>query len=292
MSSIGFIGAGAMGEPMAARLRQAGHEVLVWARRPERARALQDAGFATGTLEEVLARPVLVSCLRDAAAVREIFLDDDGAAVSALRAEVVIEHATVDPATAREVAAALAARGIHFVDAPVSGGPAGAAAGTLVTMCGGTSEAVAAARPYLEATCARIVHVGGPGTGVAVKLVNQLLVAAHSVAAAEAAALVRTLGVDPEVTLESLMGGWAASKRLELQFTDSVRGNIEPDGAGLEKFLKDLDLADEAMAGAGVNSTLLPAVRRTWEAAAAMHPEAGLAALTEAYPSPSPQRAG
>ncbi|MBB5750053.1 NAD(P)-dependent oxidoreductase [Micrococcus sp. TA1] len=282
MSSIGFIGAGAMGEPMAARLQQAGHGVLVWARRPERARELQDAGFATGTLEEVLARPVLVSCLRDAAAVREVFLDDDGAA-SSLRAEVVIEHATVDPATAREVAAALAARGIHFVDAPVSGGPAGAAAGTLVTMCGGTDEAVAVARLYLEAMCARIVHVGGPGTGVSVKLVNQLLVAAHSVAAAEAAALVRTLGVDPEVTLEALMGGWAASKRLELQFTDSVRGNVQPDGAGLEKFLKDLDLADEALAGAGVISTLLPAVRRTWETAAAMHPEAGFAALTEAY---------
>jgi 3-hydroxyisobutyrate dehydrogenase-like beta-hydroxyacid dehydrogenase len=74
-------------------------------------------------------------------------------------------------------------------------------------MCGGTDEALAVARPYLEATCARVVHVGGPGTGVAVKLVNQLLVAVHSVAAAEAAALVRTLGVDPEVTLEALMGG-------------------------------------------------------------------------------------
>ncbi|MGD6980761.1 MULTISPECIES: NAD(P)-dependent oxidoreductase [Citricoccus] len=283
MSSIGFIGAGAMGEPMAARLQQAGHDVLVWARRPERARELQDAGFAVGTLEDVLARPVLVSCLRDAAAVREVFLDDDGAAVSTLRAELVIEHATVDPATAREVAAALAAHGIDYVDAPVSGGPAGAAAGTLVAMCGGTDEAVAGARPFLEAMCARIVHVGGPGTGVAVKLVNQLLVAVHSVAAAEAAALVRTLGVDPEVTLEALMGGWAASKRLELQFIDSVGGNVEPDGAGLEKFLKDLDLADEALAGADVASTLLSGIRRTWETAAAMHPEAGFAALTEAY---------
>jgi 3-hydroxyisobutyrate dehydrogenase-like beta-hydroxyacid dehydrogenase len=88
-----------------------------------------------------------------------------------------------------------------------------------------------------------------------------LLVAGHSVAAAGAASLVRTLGVDPEVTLEALMGGWAASKRLELQFTDSERGNVEPDGAGLEKFLKDLDLADKALAGAVVASTLLPEVR-------------------------------
>lgn len=292
MSNIGFIGAGAMGEPMAARLRQAGHDVLVWARRPARGAELEGAGFVVGALDEVLARPVVVSCLRDAAAVREIFLDDDGAAASDLRADLVIEHATVDPGTARTVAAALAARGTAYVDAPVSGGPAGAAAGTLVTMCGGTDDAVVAARPYLEAMCSRIVHVGGPGTGVAVKLVNQLLVAAHSVAAAEAAALVRALGVDPEVTLEALMGGWAASTRLELQFTDAVRGNTAPDGAGLAKFIEVLDLVDEALDGAGVPSALMPAVRRTWEAAAGEHPEAGFAALTEAYTPSSSRHAG
>jgi 3-hydroxyisobutyrate dehydrogenase-like beta-hydroxyacid dehydrogenase len=95
-----------MGEPMATRLHQAGHEVLVWARRPERAAELEDAGLAVGTLEEVLARPVVVSCLRDAAAVRETLLDN-GAASSGLRAELVIEHSTVDPATSRTVAAAL-----------------------------------------------------------------------------------------------------------------------------------------------------------------------------------------
>ncbi|QCU77173.1 NAD(P)-dependent oxidoreductase [Citricoccus sp. SGAir0253] len=307
MSEIGFLGAGAMGEPMAARLRGAGHDVLVGARRPERARELRDAGFAVGTLAEALARPVVVSCLRDAAAVREVFLGSDGGPAGsavearpdggpgpvgadgtggptpALRAGLVIEHATVDPATSRAVAAALAARGVLYVDAPVSGGPAGAATGTLVAMCGGTDAALAAARPYLEATCARIVPVGGPGAGVALKIVNQLLVAAHSVAAAEAAALVRVLGVDPDAALEALMGGWAASRRLELQFTDAVRGSVRPDGAGLEKFLKDLDLADEALAGAGVESTLLPGIRRTWEAAAAAHPEAGFAALAEAY---------
>jgi 3-hydroxyisobutyrate dehydrogenase-like beta-hydroxyacid dehydrogenase len=229
---------------------------------------------------------VVVSCLRDAAVIRETFLDDDGAAASGLRAEVVIEHATVDLTTSRAVAAALAARGIHYVDAPVSEGRAGAAAGTLMTMRGGTDEAVAAARPYLEMMCARLVHVGEPGTGVAVKLVNQLLVAAHSVAAAEAAAVVRSLGVDPDVTLEALMGGWAASKRLELQFTDGVRGAVQPDGAGLAKFIKDLELVDEALDGASVASTPMPAVRRTWEAAAGAHPDAGFAALTGAYAPP------
>ncbi|GAA4773665.1 NAD(P)-dependent oxidoreductase [Citricoccus nitrophenolicus] len=282
MTEVGFIGVGAMGEPMALRLQQSGHDVVVWARRPERARELQDAGLATGTLAEVLARPVLVSCLRDTAAVRELFLDD-GPAGSALQAGLVIEHATVDPATSREVAAALGARGIHYVDAPVSGGPAGAADGTLVTMCGGTDEALAAARPILEATCGRIVPVGGPGSGVAVKLVNQLLVAAHSVAAAEAAALVRELGIDPDVALDALMGGWAASRRLELQFTDAVRGQNAPDGAGLDKFLEVLDLVDGALDGSGISSALMPGVRRTWEAAAAAHPEGSFAALTEAY---------
>ncbi len=282
MTALGFIGAGAMGEPMARRLQQSGHDVLVWARRPERARELQEAGLSTGTLADVLGRPVLVSCLLDTQAVREVFLDG-GPATSELRAGLVIEHATVDPATSREVAAALAERGIHYVDAPVSGGPAGAADGTLVTMCGGTDEALAAARPLLEAACARIVPVGGPGSGVAVKLVNQLLVAAHSVAAAEAAALVRTLGIDPDVALDALMGGWAASRRLELQFTDAVRGHTDPDGAGLEKFLEVLDLVDGALAGSGVESTLMPAVRRTWEAAAAAHPQGSFAALTEAY---------
>ncbi|MEV4900115.1 NAD(P)-dependent oxidoreductase [Citricoccus sp. NPDC055426] len=282
MTALGFIGAGAMGEPMARRLQQSGHDVLVWARRPERARELQEAGLGTGTLQEVLGRPVLVSCLLDTAAVREVYLDG-GPGSSALQAGLVIEHATIDPGVSREVASSLAARGIHYVDAPVSGGPAGAADGTLVTMCGGTEEALAAARPFLEATCARIVPVGGPGSGVAIKLVNQLLVAAHSVAAAEAAALVRVLGIDPEVALDALMGGWAASRRLELQFTDGVRGQNAPDGAGLEKFLEVLDLVDEALDGAGISSALMPGVRRTWEAAAATHPEDSFAALTEAY---------
>lgn len=282
MTELGFIGVGAMGEPMALRLQQSGHDVLAWSRRPERARELRDAGLATGTLAEVAARPVLVSCLRDTAAVREVFLND-GPGASALQARLVIEHATVDPATSREVAAALAERGIHYVDAPVSGGPAGAAEGTLVTMCGGTDEALAVARPILETTCGRIVPVGGPGAGVAVKLVNQLLVAAHSVAAAEAAALVRVLGIDPEVALDALMGGWAASRRLELQFTDAVRGQNAPDGAGLEKFLEVLDLVDGALDGSEISSALMPGVRRTWEAAAAAHPEGSFAALTEAY---------
>jgi 3-hydroxyisobutyrate dehydrogenase-like beta-hydroxyacid dehydrogenase len=82
-----------------------------------------------------------------------------------------------------------------------------------------------------------------------------------------------------------LRGGWAASKRSELQFTDAVRGNTAPDGAGLKKFIKDLDLVGEALDGAGVNSILMPGIRLAWEAAAEAHPEAGFAALTKAYSS-------
>lgn len=279
---IGFIAPGVMGEPMAQRLRGAGYEVVAWARRAERAAELEAAGLRTGTLEEVAACPVIVSCLRDTAAVEELFLRNE-AFSEHLAAELVIEHATIAPRVSRQVHAHLAERGIHYLDAAVSGGPAGAAEGSLVTMVGGSGEAMALARPYLEPTCGRIVHIGGPGSGVALKLVNQHLVVAHSVAAAEAAALIRDAGIEPEGALEALMGGWAGSRRLELQLVDSVRGEYGPDGADLDLFREILRLVGGAFEDAGIESTLLPGVEETWDRAAAKHPRGRLASLASAY---------
>lgn len=279
---IGFIGPGKMGRPMIDRLQAAGFEVVVWARRAEQRAELYEAGVQTGELADVFTCPIVVSCLLDSNAIESVFFDC-GIDLRNADTALVIEHATIAPEDSVRIAATFAEAGIRYLDAPVSGGPQGAADGSLVTMIGGCEESVAAARSVLAAYCNRIVHVGESGAGVALKLVNQLLVAVHSVAAAEAGAMIRANNIDPSVAVDALMGGWAASRRLELQLVDTVNADYAPDGASVGSFLPILGLVRDALTSADMTSSLLDGVEQTWSAAAARDSAAAFSALITAY---------
>lgn len=261
--TVAFLGLGAMGAPMAGRLLTAGHRVVVWNRTPARAQALHAAGaqVAATPAEAAGAADLVLGCLLDGAAVEQTYLGPDGAAEAARPGQVFVEHGTFAPKLARDLGAFLEARGADFLDAPVTGGPEGAAAGTLTTMVGGSAAALAEAAAVLSGYASRIRHVGGQGAGLELKLVNQMLVSCHVAAAAEAVALLQRREVDLEVAREVLGSGWAASTMLERTLTRLTRAPHEPSGATLAGLLEPQRLAAELAAQAGMPLALLPAAQ-------------------------------
>lgn len=213
---IGFIGVGVMGSAIAHRLLDAGYELSIYNRSSHRLLPLLDKGAtALPTPAEVAHRcEHIVSCLLDTAAVEDVCFGPAGL-VDALRpGHVLVEHATFSAATARRIAAGAEARGAHFLDAPITGGPEGATAGTLTTMVGGAARALETVSGLLAHYTNEILHVGESGRGLELKLVNQLLVSCHLVAAAEASVLIDSLRLPPDISQQALMSGWAASTML------------------------------------------------------------------------------
>lgn len=244
---VGCIGLGNLGRPVAERLLGQGFEVVVH----NRSRGVVWDLVERGALEawsprEVAARvDVVLTVLPYPATVEEVYLGPDGVLEGAGPGLLCLDLSTVRPALSRQLAAALAARSVGFLDAPVSGGPEGAAAGALAVMVGGTEAAFEQARPVLEALGKRIVHCGPAGAGAAVKLVNQVLIASHSAAAAEALAFAEWSGVDTAVALDLLGAGLAASALLARNGQRVLAGDFAP-GARIGLFLKDLGLIREA----------------------------------------------
>jgi len=199
---IGFIGLGNMGAPMAANLARAGHELVAFdalaaALAPLAALGARAAG-SVGTLaaEEL---GMIITMLPASPEVRAVYLGEDGVLASVRPGVILVDASTIDPHTAREVAAAAAARGNPMLDAPVSGGTGGAKAGTLTFMVGGEAAALELARPVLAAMGRNIVHCGGPGTGQVAKIANNLLLGISMIGVAEAMSLGTSLGIDPAV---------------------------------------------------------------------------------------------
>ncbi|MHA6764272.1 NAD(P)-dependent oxidoreductase [Streptacidiphilus sp. PAMC 29251] len=258
--TVAFLGLGAMGAPMAARLLEAGHRVVVWNRTAARAEPLRAAGarVAATPAEAARAADLVLGCLLDGAAVEQTYLGPDGAAEAARPGLVFVEHGTFAPSLARGIGAQLALRGARFLDAPVTGGPEGAAAGTLTTMVGGPAAALAEVAPVVSGYAARIRHVGGQGAGLELKLVNQMLVSCHVAAAAEAVALLRGREVDLEVAREVLGSGWAASAMLDRTLTRLTQDLPGPSGATLAGLIEPQRLAAELAIQAGVPLALLP----------------------------------
>ena len=203
MANVAFIGLGKMGMPMAARLLQAGHRVYAFNRsRPAvDALAKQGAQPAASAAEAAANGEVVLTALPTPQTVEEVYRQ---LAVGARRGQIYADHSTVSPSLNRRCAELLAARGAQFLDAPVSGGPAGAQAGTLTVMVGGDKAAFDAAVRVFQAFGKNIRLCGPVGAGQAVKLVNQLLVGVHTAAIAEAAVLGAKLGADPTTVLELL----------------------------------------------------------------------------------------
>lgn len=214
----GFIGLGAMGRAMAANLLRAGHDVAVWARRAESMAPLVALGARAAASPADCARGAdAVLCVVTAGPdVRQVALGADGVIEGASPGCVFIDHSTIPPSTARDIADALSRRGIDMLDAPVSGGERGAIDASLSIMAGGDAAVFERMRPLLSSVGRTLVHVGPNGAGQVAKACNQLLLCAFIEAAAEAARLACANGVDFGTVREAVMHGSAASRALEL----------------------------------------------------------------------------
>lgn len=214
----GFIGLGAMGRAMAANLLRAGHDVAVWARRAESMVPLVALGARAAASPADCARGAdAVLCVVTAGPdVRQVALGADGVIEGASPGCVFIDHSTIPPSTARDIADALSRRGIDMLDAPVSGGERGAIDASLSIMAGGDAAVFERMRPLLSSVGRTLVHVGPNGAGQVAKACNQLLLCAFIEAAAEAARLASANGVDFGTVREAVMHGSAASRALDL----------------------------------------------------------------------------
>lgn len=196
MSRIAFIGLGHMGGGMAPNLAKAGHDVLAFDLVPEAVQHAADGGCiaASSAAEAVKDADVVIAMLPTAKHVRSVFEND--VAPNAKRGTLLIDCSTIDVASAREVGEALQIQGFDFVDAPVSGGIAAAAGGTLTFMVGGSREQFERARPFLEPMAKAVIHAGQLGAGQAAKICNNMILGATMVATCEAFALAQKLGLD------------------------------------------------------------------------------------------------
>jgi 3-hydroxyisobutyrate dehydrogenase-like beta-hydroxyacid dehydrogenase len=208
-----------MGVPMASSLLKHGYRVRVWARRAEAMGPLVAAGASAGTSPADVAAhsDITLTMVTDGRAVEEVMLGENGIVHGAAAGTLAIDHSTIAPDAARQIAAALSSRGIDMLDAPVSGGAAAARAGTLAVMVGGRDSAVTRARPVLSCYAATVVHIGPNGAGQVAKACNQICTIVNQLGAAEAMLLAERSGVDPHKVKDVLMAGFGASRMLELQ---------------------------------------------------------------------------
>lgn len=244
MTTVGFIGLGRMGLPMAENLVAAGHEVHGFDLADDRLESLAESGghAAESAAEAVAGREVVVTVLRTPAQVEAVAEEilpaiDEGA--------VYVDMSSIDPVTARSLAERAEERGVRAVDAPVSGGTTGAADGTLSIMIGGADDDVARVEPLFEAMGANLFHVGGTGTGQAAKLANQMSVGVQCVLISEVFQFGDEVGIDRETLYDLLVESLGRTGILEAKGERLLTGDFEP-GFDIELQTKDLRLATEA----------------------------------------------
>jgi 3-hydroxyisobutyrate dehydrogenase len=244
---IGYAGMGIMGKGMAANLLQAGHDVTVWNRTPERTTTLAEAGAAVaGTPADLAAAcDITMMCVSDTPDVEEVTLGDGGLINGLSEGKLVVDHSTISASATKRLAAAVQERGADWVDAPVSGGSEGAEKGTLSIMAGGSAANLERAMPYLEAYGSSITHVGPIGAGQMVKLVNQVLVVVNGLAVSEALLLAQAGGLDLDATIAAVKGGGAGSWMLANRGPQVVARDWRP-GFTIDLQQKDLRLVLEA----------------------------------------------
>lgn len=249
---LGLIGIGLMGRRMARRLLAAGHRLHVWNRSADKLPELVAAGAtACATAAElVAAADVVLLCLTDAAAVAEVVRGQ--VLAHGAPGKLLIDLSSIDPATTRQLAAELhAACGMAWVDAPVSGGTAGAEQGTLAIMAGGSDRHVAVAREVLKPLYARLTHMGPLGSGQISKICNQMIVGCNVLVIAEMMALAERAGVDAARLPEALAGGFADSRPLQIVAPEMADRRFQPVKWRVGTLLKDLNMARELAAGHG-----------------------------------------
>src|SRR5215208_2553821 len=240
---IGYIGLGIMGRGMARNLLKGGFAVRVWNRTASRIDELAaDGATPSGGPADLAAHSdIIITCVSDTPDVEAVILGAGGVIESARSGALVIDMSTISPQATQAIAAQLADKGIHMLDAPVSGGSEGAAKGTLSIMVGGAAGDVERAMPAFEAMGKTITHVGEQGAGQTVKLVNQILVVGNMLAAAEALLFAQAGGVDLEKALAAVVGGAAGSWMLANRGPQVLKRDWRP-GFTIDLQQKDIRL--------------------------------------------------
>ena len=243
---VGLVGPGLMGQPMALNLIKAGYPLWVYSRTPERTQPLVEAGAtACATPREVAENvDIIISIVSDTPDVEQVIMGADGVIHGASSGDVVVDMSTISATATRKMAQQLGERGVEMLDAPVSGGDIGARDGTLSIMVGGKESVFERVKPLFEVMGKNIVHVGDIGAGQIAKTCNQMLVAQHVNAAAEALLLAKKSGVDPAKVRDALLGGFAASRVLEVHGMRMLERNFVP-GFKAKLHKKDMRIAME-----------------------------------------------
>jgi 2-hydroxy-3-oxopropionate reductase len=238
---VGFVGLGIMGRPMALNLLKAGHELTVWARRKESMAPLVEAGAKAAESPAAVAAvaDVVFSMVADAPDVREVLLGNQGVVQSKRPGLIAVDMSTIPPAAAKSIGADLAAQGVTFLDAPVSGGEVGAIAGTLSIMVGGDQAAFEKVTPLFACMGKNVVHIGVSGAGQVAKAANQILTGVGVLAVAEAMAFAKKNDTDPAKVREALLGGFAGSKILENHGQRMIDRNFKP---GFKSWMHEKDM--------------------------------------------------
>jgi 2-hydroxy-3-oxopropionate reductase len=253
MTNIAFIGLGIMGSPMAVHLAKAGHQVTGYNRTPEKAGPLVDAGgrAAESIADAVRDAEVVCVMVPDSPDVVDVLTGEDGVFDNAKPGVLVVDFSSIRPDVTTQLAEQAKAKGVRLVDAPVSGGEAGAVNAALSIMVGGETADFEAAKPYLDVVGKTVVHVGPSGAGQTVKAANQLIVAANIQALAEAVVFLEAYGVDTDAALEVLGGGLAGSKVLDQKKQNMLGRTFDP-GFRIALHHKDLGIVTTAAREAGV----------------------------------------
>ncbi len=252
---LGFIGLGIMGAPMALQLVKAGHTLFVATRGKVRAEIAESTATVCKSAKEVAQRADIVfTMVPDTPDVEAVLFGDDGIAVGLSKGKTVVDMSSISPLETKVFAQKINALGCEYLDAPVSGGEVGAKAGTLTIMVGGPETTFERVRPLFELMGKNITLVGGVGDGQTCKVANQIIVALNIAAVGEALVFASKAGADPAKVRQALMGGFAASRILEVHGERMIKRTFAP-GFRIGLHQKDLSLA---LAGARALGVALP----------------------------------
>ena len=247
---LAFIGLGVMGGPMAGHLARAGYRVAAYNRSPDRAAKWQEAWAAEGLTVTFGATPaeaargadIVFTCVGNDEDLAQVTLGDDGVLAAMGAGALMVDHTTTSADMARQLAGTCAAKGIGFVDAPVSGGEAGAVNGKLAIMCGGSADDLARAEPVMQCYAKAIVHVGPAGAGQTAKMANQMCIAGVLAGLSEAVRLAEAAGLDLAKTYEAISGGAAQSWQMDNRWPTMTQDQFDF-GFAIDWMRKDLGYA-------------------------------------------------
>jgi 3-hydroxyisobutyrate dehydrogenase len=246
LPALAFAGIGLMGLPMSQRLLAAGYPLAVWNRSVGKCAPLQAKGaqVVASPAQLCVQADIVMLCLANTEVVREVVFGPGGIVETARPGQLLVDFSSLEPAATRAMAAELHERcGMHWVDAPVSGGTPGAADGTLAIMAGGRVEDVERLRPILAHLGQRLTRMGDVGAGQVTKVCNQMIVACNALVLAEVVAMAEQAGVDASLLAPALAGGFADSKPLQILAPQMAESQFEPVKWHVRTLLKDLDTA-------------------------------------------------